>query len=84
LLLVGAASVLFPANNQIPQKGRFYFQRGTQVLERERSFSPVVENPELSFFKFPTSFRITGFEITLETPHRIDEEAGRQAQDWLD
>ena len=83
-LLLTRAPVSLPANNPIPQAMRIDLQRVAHALKRERPIFPIVENPELSFPEFLASARMTRFEITLETSHRVDKDAGHQPHDRLD
>jgi hypothetical protein len=76
--------VFLPVTNPISEGAWIYFQRVAHTLERERSVSVVVENPELSFPEFLPSGRLKRSVIALKTSHRIDQQARHQAHDRLD
>ena len=73
-----------PASNPVSQAAWIDLQRLAHALEGKRSVSPIVENPQLSLPEFLPSMRMTRFEISLETSHRIDKDAGHQPHDRLE
>jgi len=73
------ASFFLPANNPISQTTWIDLQRVAHRAERERSCTPVVENPEPSLQELLPSACIARFEIALKTSHCIDKDAGHQA-----
>jgi len=77
------ASFFLPANNPISQARWIDLQRVAHGPERERSGSPVVENPEPSFPELLPSAWMARFEVVLKTSHRIYKDAGPQAHDRL-
>ena len=82
LPLTGASSFL-PTHNPISQATWIDLQRVAHGPEGERSGSPVVENPELSFPGLLPSAWMARFEVVLKTSHRIDKDTGHQAHDRL-
>jgi hypothetical protein len=66
--------------------GRTYpdSQGVAHFLERERSVSRVVKNPQLSFSEFLPAVGMMYFEITLKTSHRIDQDREHWTHDRLD
>ncbi len=83
-LLITGTPVFLPAKNPLPQAARIDLQRVAHALERKRSASLVVENPELSFPEFLPSVGTTRFKTMLKTSDRIDKDAGHQPHDRLD
>ncbi len=77
------ASFFAPANNPVSQGNSIDLEGVAHGFERERSGSPVVEDPEPSFPELLPSTSIVRFEIVLKTSHRIDQDAGHQAFDRL-
>ena len=77
------ASFFAPANNPVSQGNLIDLQGVAHGLERERSGSPVVEDPEPGFPELLPSARMARFEIVLKTSHRIDKDTGHQSFDRL-
>lgn len=75
------ASFFAPANNPVSQRNLIDLQRVAHGLERERSGSPVVEDPEPGFAELLPPAWMARFEIVLKTSHRIYQDAGHQAFD---
>jgi len=63
---------------------RIDFQGVAHILERKRSATLVMENPELGFPVFLPPARTFRFEIALNASHRIGEDTAHQAHDRLD
>jgi hypothetical protein len=77
------ASFFLPANNPISQAKVIDLQGVAHGSERERSGSPVVENPEPRFPELLPSVWMVRFEVVLKTSHRVDKDAGHQAHNRL-
>jgi hypothetical protein len=77
--LIAGAFVFLPAENQRPQATWIDSQGVAHVLERERPFCLVMENPEPGFPEFLSPARAFRFEITLKSSHRISKDAAHQA-----
>jgi hypothetical protein len=82
--LIAGAFVFLPAKNQRPQAAWIDSQRIAYILERERSFCLVMENPESGFPEFLSPARTFRFEISLKSSNRVGKDAAHQAHDGFD